>query len=517
MNTRTLNQKVLNLAVTGRLTSPDAADEPASELVERVQTERVRMLSDGTLRHKNVKVNTVIYTGDDSLHYERIKGNVRCIEDEIPFDLPEGWEWCRLGSLFRTVTGNTPPTSEPELYGEEYPFYKPSDLDAGFEVIGAADSVSEKGYESGHTAPVGSVLVTCIGTVGKTGYVRTEGIFNQQINAIIPNSNISAEYTYFSMCADYMQKQIRENSSSATMPIINKTKFDKLLFILPPIQQQKRIVEKIKLLLSSAHNIQKEQEELERLISKAKSKVLDLAVRGKLVPQDPNDEPASELLERIQRENGGNTKKSGKKTAEDAVITSEDNSYYENASPKLPFEIPDTWAFVRLKQVGNIIGGGTPKTSQEEYWNGDIPWITPSDMSGLDDYDCMYIEKGQRSITEKGLNSSTAQMIPKGAVLYSCRAPIGYIAIAENPLTSSQGIKSIVPNSAADNKYLYYCLKAFTRDIEKNASGATFKEISASQLKEIVIPLPPLAEQKRICGRISDIFKALKNIEINLQ
>ena len=228
---------------------------------------------------------------------------MKCIEDEIPFELPEGWEWTRLGSLFSTITGSTPSTKDASLYGDEYPFYKPTDLDAGFDVCFSEDTVSEKGYKNGRIVPVYSVLVTCIGaTIGKTGYIRNSGICNQQINAILPNTFILPEYTYFCMCSEFEQQQIWTNSSATTLPILNKSKFDSLFFPVPPKAQQTRTVERIKELLHFVEIIEQEKRTLQETIKLTKSKILDLAIRGKLVPQDPNDEPASVLLERIRAE-----------------------------------------------------------------------------------------------------------------------------------------------------------------------------------------------------------------------
>lgn len=177
-------------------------------------------------------------------------------------------------------------------------------------------------------------------------------------------------------------------------------------------------------------------------------------------------------------------------------------SYYEKIgteirciNDKIPFEIPDSWIFVRLKHLGTVIGGGTPKTTTPSYWDGNIPWLTPADLSG---YTAMYVSSGERKITQVGLNSSSAQLMPKGTVLYSSRAPIGYVAIATNPIATNQGFKSVVPYNFSMSEYLYFCLKARTSDIEQRATGTTFKEISGSAMAETIIPLPPIAEQQRI-------------------
>ena len=180
---------------------------------------------------------------------------------------------------------------------------------------------------------------------------------------------------------------------------------------------------------------------------------------------------------------------------------------------EIPFDIPDSWAFVRLKHIGTIVGGGTPKTKIASYWDGDIPWLTPADLSGYTD---MYISAGERKITQEGLNSSSAQLMPKGTVLYSSRAPIGYVAISSNSIATNQGFKSVVPYNISMSEYLYYCLKARTPDIEQRATGTTFKEISGSAMAETIIPLPPVVEQQTICLKLKESFSAIECIEKSL-
>lgn len=195
-------------------------------------------------------------------------------------------------------------------------------------------------------------------------------------------------------------------------------------------------------------------------------------------------------------------------------------SYYEKIgkeihciNAEIPFDIPKSWGFVRLKNIGEIVGGGTPKTNVSEYWDGNIPWLTPADFSS---HEGMYISSGARSITEKGLKSSSARMIPTNSVLFSSRAPIGYIAIAANPVSTNQGFKSIVPYDFAMAPYLYYCLKARTNNIIQRATGTTFKEISGSAMAETIIPLPPINEQKRIFCKATHLFSVLITIEKSL-
>ena len=249
-----------------------------------------------------------------------------------------------------------------------------------------------------------------------------------------------------------------------------------------------------------------------------KNSILQMAVQGKLVPQDPNDEPASVLLERIRAEKEQliKEKKIKKEKNPSVIFRGADNLPYEKVGKnepvcivdQIPFEIPESWEWVRLTTLGEIVGGGTPKTNIPEYWDkGNIPWLTPADMKFVTG---KYVDKGERCITEEGLKGSSAHMMPAGTIVYSSRAPIGYIAIASTELCTNQGFKSLVPVLTCIDDYVYYCLIAFTPEIQSRASGTTFKEISGTEFGKTLIPLPPLAEQQRIVKRIEDVLPALK-------
>lgn len=176
------------------------------------------------------------------------------------------------------------------------------------------------------------------------------------------------------------------------------------------------------------------------------------------------------------------------------------------------------WTHVKLSDIGSIIGGATPSTSKELYYGGDIPWLTPKDLSN---FHGRYIDRGERNITQEGLNSCSAQLLPAGSVLFSSRAPIGYIAIAKNPIATNQGFKSIIPNpDKVDNLFLYYLLKYNKKNIEAMGSGTTFKEVSGATMKNIEVMIPPLAEQKRIAailGALDDKIELNRRINANLE
>jgi type I restriction enzyme, S subunit len=170
--------------------------------------------------------------------------------------------------------------------------------------------------------------------------------------------------------------------------------------------------------------------------------------------------------------------------------------------------IPKHWQIKKLREIGEIVSGGTPSTAIPEYWEGNISWISPADLSG---YSGKYILKGRKSITENGLKHSSARIIPKGSILFSSRAPIGYVVIAGNEVCTNQGFKSIVPNNSVSSEYLYYYLKASKQKAEQAASGTTFKEISLKAFSQLEIPIPPLHEQQLIVSRIEELLSDLGN------
>ena len=231
--------------------------------------------------------------------------------------------------------------------------------------------------------------------------------------------------------------------------------------------------------------------------------VLDLAVRGKLAEQDPADEPASELLKRMAAEkarmvNAGQIRKP-RRLADGRLVA--------------PFDIPEAWCWCRLDTIGAIVGGGTPSagdpTNFAEPGEG-IPWLTPKDLGG---HHSPYIERGSRDLAEKGLRSSSATLMPAGTVLFSSRAPIGYVAMAANPVATNQGFKSVVPYVSDCSRYIAVVMQAFAPEIEADAPGTTFKEVSGKIVAGVPFPLPPPAEQHRIVAKVAELMGLCDRLE----
>jgi type I restriction enzyme, S subunit len=239
-------------------------------------------------------------------------------------------------------------------------------------------------------------------------------------------------------------------------------------------------------------------------ISRLRRFILDLAVRGKLVPQDPKDAPASELLKRIAKEKAWLVKAGDLRKPRDL----DDGGALEE-----PFAIPVTWQWARLDAIGAIVGGGTPSATDVDNFaepGGGTPLLTPADLGG---YPGLYISRGARDLSEKGLRTSSATMMPAGTVLFSSRAPIGYVAIAVNPISTNQGFKSIVPYVADCSHFIATAMKAFASEIDAKAPGTTFKEVSGKIVAAIPFPLPPLAEQHRIVAKVDELMALCDRLE----
>ena len=464
-----------------------------------------------------------------SLHYEKFQdGTVKCIEDEIPFELPEGWSWCRLLSISEVITKGASPkwqgvnyqahgtlfvTSE-NVYSEQLLLNTPKYVSPEINRIQSRSMLKQH-----------DILTNIVGaSIGRTcEYNLDEEANTNQAVAIIRMINLNVvPYVLKLMNSDYIISLMLRDQVNVARANLSLSSLGSFLIPLPPLREQEKIAIRLSDILSQCELIDVNKTDISGLVDLAKSKILDLAIRGKLIPQDPNDEPASVLLERIRTEKEGLIKqgKIKRDKKESVIFKGEDNSYYEKMSDdvrcideEIPFDLPATWTFARLKHIGEIVGGGTPKTNVSEYWDGGIPWLTPADLS---EYEDMYVSTGARTITKLGLKSSSAQMLPANAVLYSSRAPIGYIAIAANPVCTNQGFRSVVPYDFAMSPYLYYCLKARTDNIVQRATGTTFKEISGSEMAKTIIPLPPLNEQTRIFKKATQLLEVISAIEKSL-
>ena len=405
----------------------------------------------------------------------------------MPFEVPSSWVWTTLGDIAEIITGNTPSKDIKEYYSGNIPFFKPTDLEQGIHTKYSKDRLTPLGFEQSRKLPANSVLVTCIGaTIGKTGLTTVEGTCNQQINAIIPTSAILAKFLFYVCISDYMQHEIKANASATTLPILNKANFSKIAITIPPLQEQSRIVKSIAHWLSLVDCIEGNKENLQRTIREAKSKILTLAIHGKLVPQDSTDEPASELLKRINPK---------------AEITS-DNGHYQ--------KLPEGWCECKLSDVCVFDNGYA--FSSDNYNDCGIPLIRISNITNTGSIDlssCVFIQDvpSNKFIVKSGdllIAMSGATTGKMGVYLYE-----------ENALLN-QRVGNLKCTDAMLQQYRNYYMFAKSDYILKIAYGGAQPNISAKAILDIDVMLPPLKEQYRIVAKIEEIFVQLDAIEASL-
>ena len=520
MNTKQLRQKILDLAIRGKLVPQDSNDEPASKLLERIRAEKEQLIKDKKI--KRDKNESYIFVSDDKLHYEKFAdGSVVCIEDEIPFEIPESWAWCRLKDIANY--GRMPSLTYKQIQDKNLWILDLEDIEKETSNLIVRNRINNKMFSSSKKKFVkNDVLYGKLRPyLDKVLVADEDGICTTEIVPIRIYKDILPEYLRYILKSPFFLNYVNNLTYGVKMPRLGTDDAENALLPIPPLSEQKKIVNILNSTINAIENITLDKEALSNVIKQTKAKVLDLAIKGKLVPQDPNDEPADKLLEKI-REVKEKLIKEGKlkhdKNETYIFKNSDDNSYYEQIDGEtvcidddLPFEIPDSWRWCRLKNIGTIVGGGTPKTNVKENWeNGNIPWLTPADMKSIKG---KYVKGGERNITLQGYNSSSAIMLSPKSIVYSSRAPIGYVAITQNSLCTNQGFKSVDLYCKECSNYTYYLLKALTTDIVNRASGTTFKEISGSEFGQTFVPIPPLNEQIKIGENIDSIFGYLDSLE----
>ena len=399
--------------------------------------------------------------------------------DCAPFAIPEKWKWTKLGKIGRWRAGGTPSRSHPEYYQNGHiPWLKTGDLTDGIiESVGECITEEAVANSSTHINPIGSVLIAMYGaTIGKLGILRFPCATNQACCACDVNMQICNRWYLFYYLLSQREAFIAQGAGGA-QPNISRTKIVNYRIPLPPLEEQVRIVAKIKQLFEQIDLAEKAYNELSGPLSnRFRQLCLEQAIQGKLVPQLESEPEVAQI--------GG-------------------------LPTTIPFAIPKKWKWVQLRAIGKIVGGGTPKTNISDYWdNGCIPWFTPSDLGKVNG---IYIEESGRKITTLGLANSSASMMPERAVLFSSRAPIGHIALSKVKCCTNQGCKSFVANeSYISPMWAYWVLRARTQDIIARASGTTFKEISGRGMADTWIPLPPVEEQHRIVTQLLKIFDVIK-------
>lgn len=504
-----LRELILTLAMQGKLVEQDPNDPPASEFLKEIEAEKQRLIAE-----KKVKKQKPL---------PPIK------PEEVPYQLPQGWAWVRLDELGVSQTGTTPPSKNPENYGDHIPFIGPGSIKNG-NIDYSGQGLSLDGLSKGRLIEKDSVLMVCIGgSIGKHAINQMDVTCNQQINTLTPFKPLSVKYTYFTMAADYFQRTVLNKAGGSATPIINKQKWSSIPIPLPPITEQHRIVARIDQLMKRCDELEKLRKDREekRLqvhaaainqlldspenigwpfiqqhfgelytvkenVAELRKAILQLAVMGRLVPQDPNDPPARELLKEIEAEK--------QRLIADKKI--------RNQKPLPPIkpeeikhELPSGWEWVRLGDIGNWKSGSTPSRSTPSYYGGDIPWVKSGEVKQG------RIRETEETITQVALEKCSLGLNPVGSVLVAMYgANIGEVGILEIEAATNQAVCACQTYAHFDENYLLYLITSMKPYFLSQGAGAAQPNISREKIIATVFPLPPLSEQRRIVARIDQLM-----------
>ena len=520
MNGQQLKNSILQMAVQGKLVPQDPNDEPASVLIQRIRAEKEKLIKEKKL--KKEKNPSYIFRGSDNLHYEKIgDGNPVCIEAQLPFEIPNTWEWARISSIGYMVRGKGIKRTEivdhgfPCIrYGEIYTSYNISFTDA-------LSHVEESIYKSCNHISNGDIVMTLTGEnkpdIAKAiVYLGDGNIAAGGDLAYWTRHGMSPLYLVFFMASPYCIEQKRRTATGDIIVHISTEKIGSFFIPIPPLAEQQRIVAKIEQILPHIREYELSESRIGQLNAafpeQLKKSILQEAVQGKLVPQDPSDEPASALLERIREEKARLVKEGKiKKDKNESMIFRRDNSYYEKSNgvercidEELPFEIPDSWCWARLKQLGITQTGNTPSKNHKEYFGDYIPFIGPGNIS---EHGIISSDKG---LTRQGLEFG--RLVKAGSILQVCiGGSIGKAAINQVDVTFNQQINSITP-IACCKEYLFYVMTApyFIKIIKERAGGTATPIINRGEWDNILIPLAPLKEQNKIVVTVKSAINFLR-------
>jgi len=526
MDTKALRQKVLDLAIRGKLVPQNPNDEPASVLLERIRQQKQQMVKDGKLKAKDIKNDTVIFVGEDNLHYEKFAdGSVKCIEDEIPFDLPDGWAWTRLQSITSVLTDGTHKT--PKYSDDGYIFLSSRNVTSGKidwdNIMYIPESLHQELYT--RLAPkVGDILLAKNGTTGVAAIVDREEVFDIYVSLAlirIVGNVVDPLYVLRAIGSSYIQEYFDSSLKGIGVPNLHLEHIRKTLLPIPPYSEQGRIVSRADMLLPLVEDIADDEKELYRLVSVSKAKILDLAIRGQLVPQDPTDEPASVLLERIRAEKEelvrqGKIKRDRK---ESVIFRGEDNSYYEKMpdgklrclDDELPFELPNGWEWCNLSMIGSTNIGLTYRPTDITL-NGVI--VLRSCNVVNDQVDLNDLVRVDTTIRENQFAQENDILI---CARNGSRALVGKCALIpplEEPM--SFGAFMAIYRTEYYPYIVHYLRSAFFRSVFDDGNSTTINQLTQDMLKRAVVPFPPLAEQSRIVAAIEAALYELNRIEKSL-
>lgn len=483
MTAKQLTDSILQMAIQGKLVPQDPNDEPASVLLERIKEEKRRLVAEGKLKKKDLEVTAID-------------------EDEIPFVIPESWGWCRLITLCKNIQYGYTASAAPAGNSKLLRITDIQDDNVNWSTVPFC-SIKEKDLETYQLHNRDILIARTGGTVGKTYIVRElneTSVFASYLIRAIPLDNISEEYIKLFMGSPYYWSQLTDATTGTGQPNVNGQSLSKLILPLPPLAEQHRIVKRIEEFLPVIKEYGEANDEASKmdaeLPNKLKRSILQEAIMGKLGTQDSNDDPASVLLKQIREEK--------KKLAKAKVLKKKDLIEISVEEKEKPFDIPENWKWVRVSDVVKVIMGQSPdgndvyesaqKENAYEFHQGKICFTE------------MLIEPSGKWC------KSPSRIAEVNSLLVCVRAPIGDVNITQREIGIGRGLACIKGFCGISTLFLFYWMTAHKRNLIDQGTGSTFKAITVDVLRNQVIPLPPLAEQKRIVEKIESLFAEIDNM-----
>ena len=510
MTAKQLKNSILQQAIQGKLINQNKEDEPASKLLKRIKAEREKLIKSGKIKvNKNI---SAIYRKGNSF-YEKIENEEICIDEELPFEIPKTWEWVRLGNFALNYDGKRKPISV-ELRSKQAKIYD------YYGATGAIDKVENYIFDG---------TFVLIGEDGGNFYSDKDVAFivsgtfwaNNHVHVLSVYSGIENYFCYFLNSLNLPSMGL---INGIAVPKLNQANLNKILIPLPPIEEQKRIVNKLNQLMPLIEEYEEKENKLNELDKKfperLKKSILKEAVEGKLINQNKKDEPASELLKRIKAEREKLIKSGKIKINKNiSAIYRKGNSFYEKIEneeicidEELPFEIPKTWEWVYFKDIVYYSMGKTPPRKEKEYWeNPKFAWISIADL----------VSNGFIYETKEKVNQYSVDKIFKnkisvaGTLLMSFKLTVGKVSILGIDAYHNEAIISIYPFVNDKNimrDYLFFILPLISQygNIKSAIKGNT---LNSDSLDLLYIPLPPIEEQKRIVEKLDKLINACEELK----
>ena len=515
MNGKQLKNSILQWAIQGKLVPQDPNDEPASVLLERIRAEKAKLIKEKKI--KKDKNESIIYRGEDNSYYEKLlaTGEVKCIDDEIPFEIPQGWEWCRFSSICQTLTDGT--HSTPHYTERGVPFLSVKDMSSGYLDFTNTKFISESEHVelSKRCHPrKGDLLLSKVGTTGIPLIIDTDSEFSIFVSLALikfTSITINKQFLIHLIYSPLVQEQVKENTRGVGNKNWVLSAIAQTLILLPPLKEQSRIVDKIAEIFPIVKRYSISQQKLDILNTNIhdilQKSILQEAIQGRLVPQFSEEGTAQDLLEQIRQEKQELVKegKLKKSTLIDSVIyKGDDNKYFEkngkiekDITNEIPFEIPDTWAWSRLSNLVILLSGRDLEPSQYNSVSNGIPYMT-----GASNFRNGNLIKNRW--TETPIVISIL-----GDLLITCKGTIGEMSF--NTIGDIHIARQIMAlrSSFVNLKYIQYYLSANIQELQKQANSM-IPGISRDTLLNALVPLPPLIEQARIVSKIKQLASIMR-------